>query len=94
MAKSEKDQIIDETKYIFNARYDIDFNTLVKVILTTTLVLIVLFPKIYLQSQIYYKSKQITILKREYDSLKEENKIIKAKVEAIKFKNQILDTIF
>ena len=54
----------------------------------------VLFPKIYLQSQIYYKSRDIAVLKREHNALKEENRIIRSNVESIKFKNQVLDTLF
>ena len=52
------------------------------------------FPKIYIQQQIYFKSRDISKLKAEYDTLKAENKIISASVESIKFKNQILDTLF
>jgi hypothetical protein len=52
------------------------------------------FPKIYLTEQIYYKSREIEKLKVEYETLKEENKRIRASVESIKFKNQILDTLF
>jgi cell division protein FtsL len=62
--------------------------------LCVAIVLAVLFPKIYLQSQIYYKSRDIATLKREHNALKEENRIIKGKVESIRFKNQILDTLF
>jgi len=46
------------------------------------------------QQQIYFKSRDISKLKVEYDTLREENKIINASVESIKFKNQILDTLF
>jgi hypothetical protein len=54
----------------------------------------VLFPKIYITQQIYYKSREISKLKAEYDTLKEENKVIGASVEEIKYKNQVIDTIF
>jgi len=53
-----------------------------------------LFPKIYLQSQVYYKSRDIAVLTGEYNALKEENRILKTKVESIRFKNQVLDTMF
>ena len=62
--------------------------------LAVVMVLALLFPKIYLQSQIYYKSRDIAHLKQEHNALEEENRIIKSKVEAIRFKNQILDTLF
>ena len=55
---------------------------------------LMLFPKIYLQSQVYYKSRDIAVLTGEYNALKEENRILKTKVESIRFKNQVLDTMF
>lgn len=67
-------------------------------LLMTLLVLasawLLLFPKIYLQSQVYYKSRDIALLTGEYHALKEENRILKTKVESIRFKNQVLDTMF
>ncbi len=53
-----------------------------------------IFPKIYIQQQIYFKSREISKLKDEYDTLKEENRLIGTSVESIRFKNQILDTLF
>jgi tetrahydromethanopterin S-methyltransferase subunit F len=47
-----------------------------------------------LTQQIYYKSRDIQKFKVEYETLKAENKKINASVEEIKFKNQVLDTIF
>jgi cell division protein FtsL len=91
---SDKSKLLEEIGRDLEREFDIDFRSLIKVLLIITLVLLILFPKIYLQSQIYYKSKDIAQLKREYESLKEENSVIKAKVEEKQFKNQILDTIF
>lgn len=67
---------------------------LVLFLLSVFISLLVIFPKIYLQSQIYYKSRDIAVLKREYNTLREENAIVKNEVETIRFKNQILDTLF
>ena len=63
-------------------------------LLCMAIVLALLFPKIYLQSQIYYKSRDIATLKREHSALQEENRLIKSRVESIRFKNQVLDTLF
>ncbi|MFZ2967524.1 MAG: hypothetical protein WA080_00545 [Sulfuricurvum sp.] len=67
---------------------------LFKVFLRIFLILLILFPKIYIQTQIYFKSREISALNREHDALLEENKIIKAKVEEMRYKNKILDTLF
>lgn len=91
---SEKQELLDEVDSYFVSRKRLDFNYFLYVFLTLTFISVFAFPKIYITQQIYYKSRDIAKLKREYDTLKEENKIISASVESIKFKNQILDTLF
>ena len=91
---SEKADLLDEIGYVLNPRKKLDFTYFATVVFSLVFVFVVLFPKIYIHQQIYYTSRDISKLKGEYDTLKEENRIIKASVESIKFKNQILDTIF
>jgi len=91
---SEKSDLLDEVEVVINPKKVVDFNYLLYIILIVSFVCILLFPKIYIQQQIYFKSRDISKLKNEYDTLKEENKIIMSSVESIKFKNQILDTLF
>lgn len=86
--------ILEEVDEIIAPTQKMGVTYFVGVLILVTLFLAAVFPKIYLQNQIYYKSREISKLKREYDALKEENRIIKAKVESIRFKNQILDTLF
>jgi len=73
---------------------NIEFRYLLSVIGVIILIGMITFPKIYIQQQIYFKSREITKLKSEYDILKEEHKIISASVEKMKFKDNILDTMF
>ena len=91
---SEKNQILEEVSSVIKKKKDINLKYLLQLLLIMALVFVALFPKMFLQHEIYYKSREIAKMQREYESLKEENEIINAKVEAIKFKNQILDTIF
>ncbi len=91
---SEKHEILEAVDTIIAPTADMGWRFLVMFLLIVAMVLTVLFPKIYLQSQIYYKSRDIAVLKREHSALKEENHIIKSKVESIRFKNQVLDTLF
>jgi hypothetical protein len=58
-------------------------------VLTIIFSLTILFPKIYISSQIYIKSVQINKLLNEYYSLKAENSILSSKIEKIKFKNRM-----
>jgi hypothetical protein len=89
-----KHELLDEVEQVLNKKKRLDFNYLVFILLTMSFVSLTLFPKIYIQQQIYFKSRDISKLKGEYDTLLEENKLINASVEAIRYKNQILDTLF
>ena len=64
-------------------------------IIFTILVLVLTFfmPKIYLQNNIYYVSKNINKLNNQYISLQEENKFLIQQHEDALFKNQITDSI-
>ncbi len=72
----------------------LNFNFFILTIGTISIILLFLFPKIYIQQQIYFKSREIAKLKREYDGLREENRIIKSSVERIDFKVKIENQIF
>ncbi len=91
---SEKTELLNEVSLVLNPRKRLDENYLLYVILLILLMVVVMFPKIYIQQQIYFTSRDIAKLKGEYDTLKEENRLIKGSVESIRFKNQILDTLF
>ncbi len=88
---SDKIELLEEFDSVMNPK-GVDAGYLAYTILSIMLVAVVVFPKIYIQQQIYFKSRDISKLKGEYDTLKEENKLISSSVESIRFKNQILDT--
>jgi len=90
----DKDEILSEIDTVLGDKQNIDLNFLMSVIMAVCLVLLLAFPKVFLHSSIYYKSRDISALEREYKSLKEEHKIISTEVEQKRFKNQILDTLF
>lgn len=94
MEFDDKDEILSEIEAVLADKVNIDFNFLLTTLMAMSLVLLLAFPKIFLQSSIYYKSREISALEREYKSLKQEHKIITTEVEQKRFKNQILDTLF
>ena len=94
MNNNERDEILAEIDTVIGEQTELSFAFMVSVFMGVLLVLLLAFPKIFLQSSIYYKSRDISSLEREYRSLKEEHKIISTEVEQKKFKNQILDTLF
>jgi len=90
----DKEELLDEVEDILTPKKKLDFEYFAYVFLMMSFFLMLAFPKVYLSEQIYFKSRDIAKLQGEYDVLKEENKLIQASVEEIKFKNQILDTLF
>ena len=89
----EKTELLEEIKYVINKKKDLNVRYLLTVLFSIILAGTLIFPKIYIQQQIYFISRDITKLKSEFDILKEENKFIGRSVETIKFKNQIINTI-
>jgi len=91
---SEKLDLLSEVDLVLNPIKKVDTTRLIYTLLTIMFIAAIIFPKIYIQQQIYFKSRDISKLKGEYDTLKEENKLISTSVESMRFKNQILDTLF
>jgi hypothetical protein len=83
--KTELLENIDE--YI--VQESLSFTIIRNLILSIVFSLTILFPKIYISSQIYIKSVQINKLLNEYYSLKAENSLLASKIEKIKFKNRL-----
>ena len=91
---NEKELILNEVKQLQGEEKKLGWRFLLMTLLVLAIAWLLLFPKIYLQSQIYYKSRDIAVLTGEYNVLKAENRVLKTKVESIRFKNQVLDTMF
>ena len=91
---SDKHEILEETRDIILPDEGMGLVFLRNVFVGLFLVLIIVFPKIFINTQIYFKSREISTLSHEHDALLEENRLIRMKVETMKFKNQISDTMF
>lgn len=91
---SEKTELLEEYDNLIKIKQRLDFNYFLYMLLVITFIAVFAFPKIYINQQIYYTSRDIAKLQVEYETLQEENKLIRSSVESIKFKNQVLDTMF
>lgn len=92
--QSEKEELLDSLDTTFIPKRKLDAGYFLYMSLILIFIMMFAFPKVYITQQIYYTSRDIAKLKHEHDTLQEENKIISASVEEIKFKNQVLDTLF
>jgi cell division protein FtsL len=72
----------------------ITFGMVAVIAMAVSIVLILTMIKIYLSNQIYHESKVVNKMKREVDALKAEGVMLEQSVEALKYKNQVTDTIF
>ena len=90
----DKDELLEAIDEVIAPKKDLDFKYLMITYLVMAFVIALAFFKIYVHQQIYYESRKIAKLRSERDLLKEENRVIRSSVEAIRFKNQISDTIF
>ncbi len=90
----DKEELLEAIDDVIAPKKRLDLRYLLSTYLIMAFVVALAFFKIYIHQQIYYESRHIAKLRAERDLLKEENRVIKSSVEAIRFKNQISDTIF
>ncbi|RUM69080.1 MAG: hypothetical protein DSZ12_06585 [Sulfurovum sp.] len=72
----------------------ITFGMVSVIVMSMSIVLILALIKIYLSNQIYHESKIVNSMAREVAALKAESIMLEQNVEALKYKNQVTDTIF
>jgi cell division protein FtsL len=90
----DKNQLLDQYDAEQKVEKNLDFRFLLLVYMVMFVAFLLILPKIYIKNQIYYMSRDINKLYGEYSILKEENRVLKQNLENIRFKNQILDTIY
>ncbi|MEZ7933681.1 MAG: hypothetical protein QMB67_02070 [Sulfurospirillum sp.] len=90
----DKNELLDQYDAEQKVEKNLDFRFLLLVYMAMFVAFLVILPKIYIKNQIYYMSRDISKLYGEYSILKEENRVLKQNLENIRFKNQILDTIY
>jgi cell division protein FtsL len=79
---------IDE-HHIKNSNIEIRF--VLKILIFIVIALCLLIPKIYISTNIYYKSLELSKLKSLNQSLTEENRYLKQEVEQKKFNANFVD---
>jgi len=70
---------------------DIDTKTTVLILIIITIMLLI---KVYISNRIYIVSREIHKTATKVNALKEEQNILKLKIEKLKYKNTIADPLF
>ena len=92
MRQEDKEQLLESIE--LEEHGTIGWSELIYALFAFLLAFALLFPKIWLSNQIYYKSRTINKLLDDYEILKEENRLLRQKLEYERYKNQVLDSIF
>ncbi len=90
---SDKHELLSDYDNEQKKERNLDFKTLLLVYLALSVAFLILLPKVYIKNQIYYISRDISKLYSEYSILEEENRYLNQKLESIRFKNQIIDSV-
>jgi len=91
---SDKVELLNEYDKELKKEINLNFKFLILVYMTMSVAFLIVLPKIYIKNKVYYTSRDINKLYSQYEILNEENKILKQKLESIRFKNQVLDSVF
>ena len=91
MQKKDREELLQSIEEIDDG-FDISY--LIITFLVVAIMILLIFPKIYLSNQIYYKSRAINKLLDNYEILKEENRLLKQKLEYQRYKNLVLGSIY
>ena len=92
MQRQDKEELLESIEEIEYERFDLSY--LIITFLVVVIVLLLVFPKIYLSNQIYYKSRNINKLLDNYQILKEENRLLQQKLEKQRYNNLILGSMY
>ena len=90
----DKNELLEEYAAEGRVEKNLDFRFLMLVYMVIFVAFLLILPKIYIKNQIYYMSRDIHKLYSEYSILSEENRVLKQNLENMRFKNQILDTMY
>lgn len=90
----DKNELLEEYDAQLKVEKNLDFRFLMLVYMVMFVAFLLILPKIYIKNQIYYMSRDIHKLYSEYSILSEENRVLKQNLENMRFKNQILDTMY
>jgi cell division protein FtsL len=90
----DKNELLEEYDAELKVEKNLDFRFLMLVYMVMFVAFLLILPKIYIKNQIYYMSRDIHKLYSEYSILSEENRVLKQNLENMRFKNQILDTMY
>jgi hypothetical protein len=90
---NDKESLLNEIDSLKSAENGLGFKTVFTALAALIVVLSVAIPKIYLSASIYYLSLETDSLYSSYKALKEENRYLEQKLEFMRYKNSVLNSL-
>lgn len=87
------DEILDGVDRLHHVEQGLGFKTVIMGVVALVTIVAIFFPKIYINSNIYYLSLEIGALYSNAKSLGEERRFLEQKLEAIKYKQDVLNSL-
>lgn len=91
--KGDKESLLSEIDSLKKPENGLGAKTVFTALAALIIALAITIPKIYLSSSIYYLSLETDSLYSSYKSLKEENKYLEQKLEFMRYKNSVLNSL-
>jgi hypothetical protein len=93
LQREDFNEILDEVDELHNVEQGLGFKTVMMGAIGLVTIIAIFFPRIYINSNIYFLSLEIGTLYSNAKSLGEERRFLEQKLEAIKYKQDVLNSL-
>ncbi len=89
----DKDELLGNIDKIHSEEKGLGFETVMLGVVGMVTAVAIIFPRIYINSNIYYLSLEVNSLYSDAKSLSEEQRFLKQKLEGVKYQQDILNAL-
>lgn len=91
--QDDKESLLDEIDSLKSSENGLGLKTVFTALAALVVALTIAMPKIYLSASIYYLSLETDSLYSSYKALREENRYLEQKLEFMRYKNSVLNSL-
>jgi hypothetical protein len=93
LERDDLNEVLDDVNRLHHVEQGLGFKTVIMGVVALVSIVAIFFPKIYINSNIYYLSLEIGTLYSNAKSLGEERRFLEQNLEAIKYKQDVLNSL-